>query len=172
MKLPHDEATEQAQRLQSVRLRKRFPEMPDSQRRARSPPRSKKVRAGLRDMVPLLERCYDGCGTNPRAAEEQRDILSGRKARVDVGQLRLSYVCSFCNASKGSNVAGYDPETGTLVPLFNPRRDNWQDHFAWDGPRLTGQTPVARATIDVLAMNASDRVEHRRILIAAGDFLP
>ena len=64
-------------------------------------------------------------------------------------------------------MAGYDPATGELVPLFNPRRDGWNEHFAWDGAILVGRSAIGRATIDVLRINDPDRVEHRRLLIAA-----
>ena len=62
--------------------------------------------------------------------------------------------CARCNAAKGSNVAGYDPATGELVPLFNPRRDVWNEHFAWDGAILVGRSAVGRSyKIDVLRIN-------------------
>ena len=43
-----------------------------------------------------------------------------------------------------------------MVPLFNPRTQNWFEHFAWtaDGLRIIGLTPVGRAT--VAAMHLSD----------------
>jgi HNH endonuclease len=74
--------------------------------------------------------------------------------------------CAYCNAAKGSNVAGYDPTTDELVPLFHPRADRWTDHFEWDGPILVGITPTGRVTIDVLRINEVRRVEHRRLLKA------
>jgi hypothetical protein len=80
----------------------------------------------------------------------------------------LCLACAFCNARKGPNIAGYDPETGALVRLFNPRLDRWRDHFRWDGPILVGKTPMAKATIQVLAINAAERVEHRRLLAQVG----
>jgi hypothetical protein len=80
--------------------------------------------------------------------------------------------CAHCNGAKGSNVAGYDPETGDLVPLFNPRSDVWHDHFWWNGPVLSGNTPVGRATIDVLNINDPTRVDQRDLLIRAGLFPP
>jgi hypothetical protein len=46
----------------------------------------------------------------------------------------------------------------------------WDDHFAWVGPVLTGRTAIGRTTIDVLAMNAPERVELRRLLMLAGLF--
>jgi hypothetical protein len=53
---------------------------------------------------------------------------------------------------------------------INPRTDAWADHFVWEGPVLLGLTPVARATIDVLNINAPARVEHRRLLLASGQW--
>lgn len=46
----------------------------------------------------------------------------------------------------------------------------WEEHFAWVGPVLTGRTAIGRTTIDVLVMNAPERVELRRLLIRAGLF--
>src|SRR5437588_11079064 len=80
----------------------------------------------------------------------------------------LCLACAACNAAKGPNAAGYDPRTGELVPLFNPRKDEWKEHFSWQGAALMGKTPVGRTTIDVLRINSQERVEHRRMLIVLG----
>ena len=80
--------------------------------------------------------------------------------------------CAHCNGAKGPNVAGYDSESGDLVPLFNPREDTWEDHFAWDGPDLVGLTPVGRTTVDVLNINDPICVDQRACLIEAGLFPP
>jgi hypothetical protein len=58
------------------------------------------------------------------------------------------------------------------VPLFNPRRDAWTDHFRWNGPELEGITPVGRVTVHVLAINRDFRVAMRRTLIQEGVFPP
>jgi len=84
----------------------------------------------------------------------------------------LCLACAFCNAFKGTNVAGYDPKSGGLAPLFNPRQDAWHDHFAWRRAVLVGKSPSARATIDVLRINDLDRVAHRQSLISLGVFPP
>jgi 5-methylcytosine-specific restriction endonuclease McrA len=34
----------------------------------------------------------------------------------------LWLACSLCNDSRGCRIAGADPVTGELVPLFNPRQ--------------------------------------------------
>ena len=49
-----------------------------------------------------------------------------------------------------------------MARLFNPRTDKWSEHFRWLGAELVGVTPIARATIIVLAINDS---KHRVIRI-------
>src|SRR5271166_655155 len=100
------------------------------------------------------------------------DHVRARKHRGPTSLRNLCWACAACNAAKGPNVAGYDPETDELVPLFNPREDHWNEHFAWDGSRLLGKSPIARATIDVLRINDPHRVAHRWGLIALGLFPP
>jgi hypothetical protein len=73
---------------------------------------------------------------------------------------------------EGIRIAALDAETGTLVPLFNPRRDEWRDHFRWDGAVLIGITPVGRATIAVLAINQPIRVAARKTLIEESRYQP
>jgi hypothetical protein len=82
----------------------------------------------------------------------------------------LALCCLNDNLRKGPNIAGIDPATGLLTRLFHPRQDVWDDHFAWDGPVLTGRTALGRTTIDVLVMNAPERVELRRLLMRANLF--
>jgi hypothetical protein len=84
----------------------------------------------------------------------------------------LALACTRCNGFKGPNLAGIDPLTKELVRLFHPRRDTWNDHFRWHGPRLIGRTAIGRATICVLAINHPDVVRVRRSLIAEGAFPP
>jgi hypothetical protein len=76
----------------------------------------------------------------------------------------LALACNHCNLHKGPNIAGVDPLTGDLAPLFNPRIDAWSDHFIIQAGVIVGRTNVARATIAVLSMNRTDRVLLRRSL--------
>jgi hypothetical protein len=58
------------------------------------------------------------------------------------------------------------------VRWFNPRRNRWSDHFAWNGPHLVGKTDIGKATIDVLAINIRYRVAIQTALIEKGIFPP
>jgi hypothetical protein len=84
----------------------------------------------------------------------------------------LALSCFHDNAHKGSNIAGLDPKTRKLTPLFNPRRHRWQRHFRWQGACLIGRTPVGRVTVAVLNINDPSRVELREELIEEGLFPP
>ena len=100
----------------------------------------------------------------------QLDHIRAQKHAGENTVLNLAWSCLPCNTFKGPNVAGYDPESDCLQPLFNPRRDDWSQHFQWQGPLLLGLTSVGRTTIEVLRINQRERVELRRLLIAAGQF--
>jgi hypothetical protein len=78
----------------------------------------------------------------------------------------LALACPYCNLHKGPNLAGLDPLDDRLTPLFNPRTQRWEDHFARRGPLIMGQTAVGRATVRVLNMNDRPRVELRAALDA------
>jgi hypothetical protein len=84
----------------------------------------------------------------------------------------LANSCLRCNKRKGPNIAGIDATTGEVVRLFHPRRDRWEEHFAWHGATLVGLTPIARATIAVLAINHPSAVAVRVELIEEGVFPP
>lgn len=56
------------------------------------------------------------------------------------------------------------------IALFNPRIDDWPDHFRVDGGRIVGLTPTGRTTVRLLAMNGSTRMELRQNLIAIGEY--
>ena len=80
----------------------------------------------------------------------------------------LALACDRCNLYKGPNLTSIDPETSAIVPLFHPRKDNWNAHFAFHGPRIIGLSPRGRATIQLLNINTTRRVQLRVELKAIG----
>jgi hypothetical protein len=73
----------------------------------------------------------------------------------------LAIACHHCNLHKGPNLTGIDPESGSIVPLFNPRCEVWEDHFSLVGSGIVGRTSTGRATVRVMEMNAPIRIELR-----------
>jgi hypothetical protein len=51
-----------------------------------------------------------------------------------------------------------------MVALFNPRQQSWEEHFIHRGDFIMGLTPTGRATVQVLDMNARERVKIRQEL--------
>lgn len=55
-------------------------------------------------------------------------------------ETNLALACHRCNGRRYNFTEGSDPVTGAKVPLFNPRRDRWSEHFVWsrDGQTIVG----------------------------------
>jgi len=81
----------------------------------------------------------------------------------------LAWACMGCNANKHTRTHADDPETRARIALFNPRLQNWQDHFAWsdDASLVFGRTACGRVTVQALQLNRVGLVNLRRVLIAA-----
>lgn len=86
----------------------------------------------------------------------------------------LWLACVRCNLYKGARCRAADPETGEVVPFFDPRRESWHEHFAWNqaGIEIMGRTVRGRATCAALHLNNSEIVVARRLWLAAGWWPP
>lgn len=80
----------------------------------------------------------------------------------------LAWACFLCNRHKGSDISSIDPETSRIVPLYNPRKQQWKRHFRLNGPRIEPLTASARATALLLHLNDQERIDDRRNLMARG----
>lgn len=69
----------------------------------------------------------------------------------------LAYACTFCNWHKGSDIA-------SLVRLFHPRLDAWDEHFAVVSVVIQARTPVAEATAHLLKFNTPEHLLEREAL--------
>ncbi len=100
----------------------------------------------------------------------QVDHIIARKHGGATEPDNLALACFYCNSYKGPNIAGIDPQTNELVRLFHPRKDAWTTHFQWVDATLSGLTPVARATIQVLGINHPNAITVRESLMREGVF--
>lgn len=73
----------------------------------------------------------------------------------------LAYACWRCNRHKGTDLGSFDPETNAFSPLFNPRVQEWTDHFAFDDEQIVGLTLEGRTTAGLLQLNSDDRLAER-----------
>jgi hypothetical protein len=86
----------------------------------------------------------------------------------------LALACFHCNRKKADKITAVDPDSQEEVPLFNPRREVWSEHFIWsaDGLLIIGLTPIGRATVAVLALNRARAVNIRAADRAVGRHPP
>lgn len=116
----------------------------------------KHIPARLRQLV--LHRsdgCCEYCLLSQIGQEATFHIDHIRPVAAD-GQTvenNLALACVSCSLRKAARIAAVDPETGDVVPLFNPRSDPWNEHFRWENVRLIGITAIGRATINLLDLN-------------------
>ncbi len=120
---------------------------------------------GLREIV--RRRAGDSCEycripqeATPLIPFHVEHIVSSQNGGSD-DRAGLALAYDRCNAYKGPNLTSIDPETRTVVALFNPREGVWDQHFAIQGGYILGLTPTGRATVRLLNMNAPRRVELR-----------
>ena len=75
-------------------------------------------------------------------------IAAGDNSTIE----NLWLACDLYNSYKGIKTYAIDPITNTILPLFNPRKQEWSQHFAWskDGLRVLGTTTTGRATVRAL----------------------
>lgn len=82
--------------------------------------------------------------------------------------------CHKCNKLRSNRLQALDPHTQLLVPIYNPRQQNWETNFAWanGGLQIVGKTATGRATIATLELNDSFHQSARSVWILAGLFPP
>ena len=96
-------------------------------------------------------------------AKHQIDHIIAEKHGGQTIEENLALSCTLCNKHKGSDLTSIDNETNEIVPLFNPRTAVWSEHFKIENGVFIGLTPNARATIRLLQINNSARIEERKI---------
>jgi hypothetical protein len=82
----------------------------------------------------------------------------------------LALACFDCNRFKGSDIASIDPDSRELTQLFNPRIEEWKEHFSIAGGLIKPRTAIGRVTAGVLKLNLQSRVEVREILASVGRY--
>jgi hypothetical protein len=82
----------------------------------------------------------------------------------------LAYACAECNHYKGTDFATIDPATGETVRLFNPRIQQWSEHFELRSAQLIGLTRIGELTIELLRLNDEARIFEREVLMVDGRY--
>ena len=131
---------------------------------------------GLRKAV--LERALGCCKycRNPAkyAGAFSLDHVEPRSKGCKTTLENLAFACISCNGHTCKRTQANDPITGQSVPLFNPRKQRWRDHFGWsdDCTIIQGLSPIGRATVYALQLNREDAVNLRKPLFDCGEHPP
>lgn len=86
----------------------------------------------------------------------------------------LAWSCMGCNIYKGAKIQGLDSVISEMVAIFNPRQQEWHQHFTWsqDFCEMSGRTAIGRVSIVVLKLNRHGVVNLRHVLTQVGKHPP
>lgn len=136
-----------------------------------------RIAGWLYDLVARDAQFQSGCCRCPQQVlpyrlEIEHLLPSSLGGTDDRKNLWLS--CHRCNKLRSNRLAATDPLTGEEVSIFNPRRDRWGDHFAWeqDGLLIVGLTACGRATAATLNLNDRYHLSARAVWILARAYPP
>lgn len=138
---------------------------------------SKHVPAKLRKLVAtradfICEYCLCQESFSPESFAVEH--IHPRKQSGKTIAENLAYACLGCNSHKAAKTKAFDSISETTVNLFNPRIQNWNEHFAWnkDFTEIVGLTPTGRATIAALKLNRKGLKNLRWALFTVGKHPP
>lgn len=133
---------------------------------------SKQRRVVVARAKECCEYCYSQVNFATQSFSVERIVPRYKSGETTLENLALS--CQGCNNHKHTKTEGLDPTTQQIVPLFHPRQQSWQEHFAWndDYTLVVGLTPTGRATVKELRLNRPGLINLRRILFALGEHPP
>ena len=93
----------------------------------------------------------------------QIDHIISRKHGGLTTPENVAFACVICNRYKGTDVASIDA-AGQLVRLFNPRQDQWAEHFRLNGATIEPLSAIGRVTVRLLRLNDTERIAERSLL--------
>jgi HNH endonuclease len=82
----------------------------------------------------------------------------------------LAYACLACNRNKGTDLGSVWEPSGSLIRFFNPRLDEWADHFSLDEVVIRPITTIGSVTERIFRLNEIERLLERRALRALGRY--
>jgi hypothetical protein len=133
------------------------------------PPETERLPTHLRKIVSdrAQNRCeYCKCPADYSSDSFSIDHIQPRQAGGLSSLENLAWSCQGCNGSKHKRTSALDPDTGQDSPFFNPRQQQWNEHFQWseDTTQMIGLTADGRATIAALKLNRLGVVNLRQLL--------
>ena len=127
-----------------------------------------------RRVVERAQRQCEYCGIHEDDTHFgcQVDHVIGREHGGETEESNLAYACAACNRHKGTDLTSVDEHSGSLARLFNPRNDDWDEHFRLKGSAIEPRTAVGRVTARLLQFNSGQRGAERELLVLLGRYAP
>lgn len=82
----------------------------------------------------------------------------------------LAIACTYCNQSKGTDIGSLASSNREFTRFFNPRTDDWENHFSLKGAVIEPLSPIGQTTANILQFNKVERVIERETLIQLGRY--
>jgi HNH endonuclease len=82
--------------------------------------------------------------------------------------INLAFACGFCNGNKGTDLGTFLHNQEQIIRFFNPRKDNWTEHFEMIEGVIYGKTDIGEVTVKLFKMNEIERILERKLLIEGG----
>jgi len=120
----------------------------------------------------LCEYCRCPQDHSPQSFSVEH-IVPKSKSGTDESE-NLALACQTCNNFKYNKTEAIDPLGQQAAPLYNPRKDDWNEHFIWSEniTEIVGLTPTGRATVKTLNLNRESVQNLRRTLRLVGKHPP
>jgi len=80
----------------------------------------------------------------------------------------LAYCCPECNIFKGTDFATFLFGNEKSIRFFNPRKDEWEEHFENVDGLIQFKSEIGQATINIFQINNFSRIFIRQQLIELG----
>jgi hypothetical protein len=88
------------------------------------------------------------------------DHIISEKHGGPTEESNLALACTFCNLHKGTGIASFTRQ-GLLTRFFNPRIDNWPQHFVLRHALIAPLTPIGEVTAQIFQFNRAERLLER-----------
>lgn len=138
---------------------------------------NKRMTPKLRDTVKKrAQNCCEYCCSQARFSMQpfavEHIVPQSKGGETTLGNLAWS--CQGCNNYKYNKTEALDTISGKRVPLYNPRKQRWRFHYAWnyDCSLMIGLTATGRATIEALRINRQELIDLRKILYSLDQHPP
>ena len=82
----------------------------------------------------------------------------------------LANICQHCNQHKGTDMVTFIDNYKDVIRLFNPRIDEWQEHFESTMGEIYSEGKIGKATIKLLKINDVDLIILRGLLSDLGRY--